>query len=85
MPGLAIPDQDDHGYAALAVIGDSYMAPATLVRMHLHEQDEIISWVPEGVMRHDDHTHRKLVTDPGASAGDERWAGLLARGADAGE
>jgi redox-sensitive bicupin YhaK (pirin superfamily) len=31
--------------------------------MHEHRDDEIISWVPDGVMRHDDRAGGKLVTD----------------------
>lgn len=64
MPGLAVPGQNDHGYAALAAVAESYMAPDTYIGMHPHVQDEIISWVPSGVMRHDDRTHGKVVTDP---------------------
>lgn len=63
MPGLALPGEGDHGYAALAAVAESFLAPGTLIGMHPHVQDEIISWVPQGVMRHDDRTHGKLVTD----------------------
>lgn len=77
MPGLAIPDKGDHGYAALAAVAESFMAPGTLIGMHPHVQDEIISWVPQGVMRHDDRTHGKLVTDSEhllvMNAGREFW------------
>lgn len=31
--------------------------------MHEHRNDEIVSWVPDGVMRHDDRTHGKIVAD----------------------
>lgn len=65
MPGLALPEQDDHGHGPLAAVAESFMAPATLIGMHPHVQNEIISWVPEGVMRHDDRTHGKLITDAG--------------------
>jgi redox-sensitive bicupin YhaK (pirin superfamily) len=77
MPGTAIPEQDDHGYGPLAAVAESFMAPGTFIGMHPHVQDEIISWVPEGVMRHDDRTHGKLVTDPEhllvMNAGREFW------------
>ncbi|SDN47809.1 hypothetical protein SAMN05192554_1462 [Haloarchaeobius iranensis] len=39
------------------------MDPGTLIRMHQHRNEEIISWVPEGVMRHDDRQGNELVTD----------------------
>jgi redox-sensitive bicupin YhaK (pirin superfamily) len=32
--------------------------------MHQHRNEEIVSWVPEGVMRHDDRQGNELVTDP---------------------
>lgn len=63
MPGKALPGHDDYGLAALAVVADSFMAPGAYIPMHEHLQDEIISYVPQGVMRHDDLTHGKLVTD----------------------
>ena len=40
------------------------MDPGTLIRMHQHQNEEIISWLPEGVMRHDDRQDHTLVTDP---------------------
>ncbi|ANY83739.1 hypothetical protein BB934_36510 (plasmid) [Microvirga ossetica] len=64
MPGLNIPGHPDHGYGPLALIAESFMAPDTWITMHEHVQDEIISYVPHGVMRHDDRTTGKLITDP---------------------
>jgi hypothetical protein len=29
MPGLALPEQDDHGYGPLAAVAESFMAPDT--------------------------------------------------------
>jgi hypothetical protein len=63
-PGRAVPDHDDHGYGPLATVVESFMDPETLIRMHQHRNEEIISWVPDGVMRHDDRQGNKLVTDP---------------------
>jgi len=63
-PGRAVPDHDDHGYGPLATVVESFMDPGTLIRMHQHRNEEIISWVPEGVMRHDDRQGNELVTDP---------------------
>jgi redox-sensitive bicupin YhaK (pirin superfamily) len=62
-PGSAVPDHDDHGYGPLATVVESFMDPGTLIRMHQHRDEEIISWVPNGVMRHDDREGNKLVTD----------------------
>lgn len=62
-PGRNIPAHDDHGYGPLATVVESFMDPDTLIRMHQHRNEEIISWVPAGVMRHDDGEGNKLVTD----------------------
>lgn len=53
-PGLALPGHKDHGYGPLALIAESFLEPGTLIAMHEHVQDEIISWVPRSVMRHRD-------------------------------
>ncbi|WP_338739555.1 pirin family protein [Haloplanus salilacus] len=63
-PGRAVPDHDDHGYGPLATVVESFMHPGTLIRMHQHRNEEIVSWVPEAVMRHDDRQGNELVTDP---------------------
>ena len=63
-PGRAVPDHDDHGYGPLAAVVESFIHPGTLIRMHQHRNEEIVSWVPEGVMRHDDRQGNELVTDP---------------------
>jgi redox-sensitive bicupin YhaK (pirin superfamily) len=62
-PGRAVPGHDDHGYGPLATVVESFMDPGTRIRMHQHRNEEIISWVPEGVMRHDDRQGNELVTD----------------------
>ncbi|WP_335999171.1 pirin family protein [Halorientalis halophila] len=62
-PGRAVPGHDDHGYGPLATVVESFMDPGTLIRMHQHRNEEIVSWVPDGVMRHDDRLGNELVTD----------------------
>ena len=62
-PGRAVPDHDDHGYGPLSTVVESFMDPGTLIRMHQHRNEEIISWVPAGVMRHEDRQDNTLVTD----------------------
>jgi redox-sensitive bicupin YhaK (pirin superfamily) len=63
-PGRNAPDHDDHGYGPLSTVVESFMDPGTLIRMHQHRDEEIVSWVPAGVMRHDDREGNELVTDP---------------------
>ena len=62
-PGRNHPDHDDHAYGPLATVVESFMDPGTLIPMHVHRNEEIVSWVPAGVMRHDDREGNKLVTD----------------------
>ncbi len=76
-PGSAVPNHGDHGYGPLATVVESFMDPGTLISMHQHRNEEIISWVPAGVMRHDDRQGNELVTDPDhlmvMNAGREFW------------
>ena len=59
-PGASVPGHDDHGYAALAAVDDATLEPGTLVTMHEHRNDEIVSYVHEGSMHHDDSTGTRL-------------------------
>lgn len=63
MPGWLLPRPIDHGHGALAMVVESFLDPGRLIAMHEHRNDEIISWVPDGVMRHDDRSYGELVTD----------------------
>lgn len=63
-PGRNRPGHEDHGYGPLSTVVESFMDPGTLIPMHQHRNEEIISWVPAGVMRHDDGEGNRLVTDP---------------------
>jgi len=63
MPGWLKPRPTDHGHGALAMVVESILVPGRAVALHEHRNDEIISWVPNGVMRHNDRTTGKLVTD----------------------
>jgi hypothetical protein len=63
LPGYNVPGAADHGYGPLALIVESLLEPGTWIRFHAHMNDEIISWVPGGVMRHNDRTVGELVTD----------------------
>lgn len=76
-PGRNHPTHDDHGYGPLATVVESFMDPDTLISMHPHRNEEIVSWVPAGVMRHDDSDGNRLVTDADhllvMNAGREFW------------
>ncbi|WP_104665245.1 pirin family protein [Ensifer adhaerens] len=63
MPGWLLPRHRDHGYGPLAMVAETILDPGRLVAMHEHRNDEILSWVPDGVMRHDDRASGKLITD----------------------
>jgi redox-sensitive bicupin YhaK (pirin superfamily) len=65
LPGRLIQGSNDHGYGPLAMVVESILVPGRLIKMHEHRNDEIISWVPAGVMRHNDRTVGELVTDSG--------------------
>jgi redox-sensitive bicupin YhaK (pirin superfamily) len=77
MPGWMLRKPRDHGYGPLAMVVESLLDPGRLVAMHEHRNDEIISWVPAGVMRHDDKASGRLVTDSGhlmvMNAGKSFW------------
>jgi hypothetical protein len=62
-PGYLLPGRKDHGHGPLALVIESCLEPGTRIPSHEHRNDEIISWVPDGVMRHDDAIGGKLVTD----------------------
>ena len=53
LPGHLEPEDTDHGRGPLATIMESFLAPGTHIKLHEHVADEIVLWVPTGVMRHD--------------------------------
>lgn len=63
MPGWIKPKPSDHGHGPLAMVVESILDPGRLIAMHEHRNDEIVSWVPEGVMRHDDKAGGRLTID----------------------
>jgi redox-sensitive bicupin YhaK (pirin superfamily) len=44
---------------------ESFLEPDTLIPLHAHSNEEIISWVPAGIMRHKDLTVGELRVDSG--------------------
>ena len=65
MPGWLKAMPTDHGHGPLAMVVESILHPGRLIAMHEHRNDEIISWVPEGVMRHEDRSAGRLIADKG--------------------
>lgn len=62
-PGHLEPGNPDHGLGPLAAIMESSLAPGTHIKLHEHVVDEIVSWVPAGLMRHDDPKGGHLTVD----------------------
>lgn len=63
MPGWVKAIPSDHGHGPLAMVVESILRPGRLIAMHEHRNDEIISWVPDGVMRHEDRSRGRLTID----------------------
>jgi quercetin 2,3-dioxygenase len=63
LPGWLLRWPKDHGYGPLAMVVESLLSPGRVIAMHEHRNDEIISWVPEGVMRHNDRAGGALTVD----------------------
>ena len=59
-PGHGVPGHQDHGYGALAAFDDATLGSGTVIGMHEHINDEIVSYVAQGNMHHDDSVGMKL-------------------------
>jgi quercetin 2,3-dioxygenase len=64
LPGLAVPGHRDHGWGPLARYDESIMRPGTFIAMHEHQNDEIISYVSDGMLRHADRAGGKFTVEP---------------------
>lgn len=65
MPGWLSPKPKDHGHGPLAMVVESILHPGRQIAMHEHRNDEIVSWVPDSIMRHEDRSRGRLVIDGG--------------------
>jgi len=54
LPGRALPNHWDHGYGPLARFDESILEPGGFIPMHEHRNDEIISYVSDGMIHHAD-------------------------------
>jgi redox-sensitive bicupin YhaK (pirin superfamily) len=64
LPGRAIPGHRDHGYGPLARFDESVLEPGGFIPMHEHRNDEIISYVSDGMIYHTDTARRELPISP---------------------
>jgi redox-sensitive bicupin YhaK (pirin superfamily) len=64
LPGNAIPEHHDHGYGPLARFDTTTLEPGGFVPMHEHRNDEIITYVTDGLVRRADGSGAKLVVSP---------------------
>lgn len=53
-PGNALPDATDTGFATIGRIDQAKVTPNTLVPMHPHQNDEILTYIRSGVIKHID-------------------------------
>lgn len=56
LPGVATGASDDRGFGGLGLVDHANLLPGLLVRMHEHRNDEIVSYLRSGQMRHRDDT-----------------------------
>ncbi|HLR31105.1 MAG TPA: hypothetical protein VK074_01365, partial [Fodinibius sp.] len=50
--GRAVKDSDDHGIAQIGRLEHATLEGGALVPMHLHQNEEILSYLRKGTMRH---------------------------------
>lgn len=53
-PGNALPNSIDTGFATIGRIDQAKVTPNTLVPMHPHQNDEILTYIRSGVIKHID-------------------------------
>ena len=75
LPGRAVPDRADHGYGPFARFDLCSLAPGTLIPMHEHRNDEIVTYMTAGTLRH---------ADSGGSSFDVTTDNLMVMNAGAG-
>jgi quercetin 2,3-dioxygenase len=60
-PGIMLGQQDDAGFGGLGTIDHAKLQPGLVVKMHEHRNDEIISYIRAGRMKHTDSAGRSEV------------------------
>ena len=64
LPGYAVPDRRDRGYGPLARFDDTTLEPGGFVPMRAHRDDETITYIADGLVRHADNSGARLVASP---------------------
>ncbi|KFC65285.1 putative Pirin-like protein [Bosea sp. LC85] len=60
-PGVSLGRAEDAGFGGLGVIDHARLKPGLVVRMHQHRNDEIISYLRSGRMKHTDSAGRSEI------------------------
>jgi quercetin 2,3-dioxygenase len=63
-PGAILGSDGDLAFGPLSVIDHARLGVGTLVRMHEHKNDEILSYMWRGSMVHEDSTGQRIVVSP---------------------
>jgi quercetin 2,3-dioxygenase len=53
-PGDLVPGHGDHGYRALAAIGEVIMPPGSVIPMRTQSNEDVLWWVPDGTIVFED-------------------------------
>lgn len=64
MPGLPLHLPGDHGLGPLGLVDHATLQPGVVVRMHEHCNDEILSYLRQGSLIHEDTSHRREILSP---------------------
>jgi len=63
-PGAIVPNGNDLAFGSLSVIDHANLGVGTLVRMHEHTNDEILSYMWRGTMVHEDSAGHRVAISP---------------------
>lgn len=63
-PGLIIPELNDTGFSTIGRIDQARITPGTLIPMHPHKDDEILTYLRSGKVKHkDSEGHSDLISN----------------------
>jgi hypothetical protein len=63
-PGVTLGRRDDAGFGGLGLIDHARLQPGLVVKMHEHRNDEIVSYLRSGHMKHTDSAGTSEVISP---------------------